>query len=88
MKKRGQRDFHGKRIIMCNGVVVPSAEYNFEGNHGKALCTCGRIVLHHTWKKHINAFVCMEYHRITNTIPTWEFVNLTGESLVKKNLRV
>lgn len=85
MKKRGQRDFHGKRVIMCNGVVVHNAEYNFEGNHGKALCSCGRIVLHNTWRKHIDTYVCREYHRITNTIPDWEYVNLSGVSLVKYN---
>lgn len=65
-RRTKRKDPLGKRIFMCDGVVVDSPDINHATNIGrkKVECTCGSIVLRVGYPYHIKRPSCIEYHKL------------------------
>lgn len=64
--KKKRRQHLGKRIFMCNGVMVDSPDVNHATNIGrkKVECSCGSIVLRVGYTYHIKRLSCIKYHKL------------------------
>lgn len=77
MKKYRRVNPLGVNIITCHGKVVLNNHLNESENHGKAICSCNRIVNYNTWRHHTNSSICIKLHVELGTIPTCKIIKLT-----------
>lgn len=65
-RRTKRKDPLGKRIFMCDGVVVDSPDVNHSTNINKKKveCSCGSILLRCGYSYHIKRALCVEYHMV------------------------